>query len=433
MSGFDSTALNFELFSSGNIAMSPAEVIQLNSQSPTIFSGNVINAQGAGYHLFLTGYAQARYNLEKKLDFKFEIERTLHQLKSNPRPVINGFVKAGSVDTRRFTTLHFFFDYKISSGQIIVFNIELQENAQIARDSTEKQALYHIKRGANNIWRISKKIDYVTTELAAVNGQSNNLAKATWLMGEHLDVEFSKDKPVKEFTLFHNPSVGGDGDTWESVQDKLGFTTDVTKKFVKILQDVQANRDPVKWIAHSQGGIIFSEAVRYHLNNDSSWAILGGFNGALREKVGGHFGIQKNKLLDKHSVAMHGNANNNTRSEHLFRRAGIKVIAYRSHDYDMVNKIIGFNFKNSRELIGSAIYRKHVTDGSVAQSPHTLPFKGMDNWQRQMEHGPGRGRSSLQTLFENHVSGKQSITDAAIESVKETGNKAMKAISNYLK
>ncbi|MCW8901456.1 MAG: hypothetical protein OQK95_12355, partial [Gammaproteobacteria bacterium] len=228
---------------------------------------------------------------------------------------------------------------------------------------------------------------------AAVNGMLNNLNKATWLMGAHLDFEFGKGS-MKEYTLFHNPSEGGGSDFWESVVDKLGFTTDVTKRFSKVLQDSQKKGKEIKWVAHSQGGAIFAEGVRYFLNGNSSWAIAGGFNGIFKEK--------EEIDLSNHKVAFHGNANNNFRSSFLFDRAGIEVLAIRANDYDLVPNIAGLNTLNPRKFLGSAVYWNHVFYGSVQQSPHTLS-QTREQWDNDMTSGPGKGRGPIQKGFESTV------------------------------
>lgn len=100
-----------------------------------------------------------------------------------------------------------------------------------------------------------------------------------------------------------------------------------------------------------------------------------------------------------HSVTFHGNANNENRSKILFERAGIKVLGYNSHPYDLVHNIAGMNSSSIKNLIGSLVYSNHVTSGSPQQSPQTLPFEGMDNWNKNMADGQGKGRYLLQKSF----------------------------------
>lgn len=407
--GFDATIINTHIFSEGVLQMQPSEIQTLNHQAPVPFKTSYHNKPlESGYRVFLSGYANQIYLKEQSLSFRQALETGLNSLRSNPRPV-TGYQRKGGVDTRSIDIGFFYIWYKISNGQVLVYNIEPKTSIQLERDRLERACVYKVKKSANGVWRSDGEVNSVTTKFAAVNGQSNNLAKATWLMGAHLDFEFGKNA-VNEYTLFHNPSVGGPGDTWESLRDKLGITTDVTKKFSQLLQDTQKTGNETKWIAHSQGGVIFAEAVRYHLNGNSSWAMAGGLNGVFRK--------DKGESLNMHSVAFHGNANNNFRSKALLNRAGVKVLATRANDYDMVNTLIGLNTVNPWRMIGSVVYANHVFSGSIQQSPHTLMHKGFEGWDAQMNKGPGKGRGSLQKGF---------------NAVDKTARKGIKYINNYLK
>ena len=250
--------------------------------------------------------------------------------------------------------------------------------------------LYQILKGGLG-WELVGKTDSIKTPYAAVNGQSNPLDKAVWLMGLHLQSEFGKDN-VREYTLFHNPSVGGVGDSWESLQDKLGFTTPVSKQFSEVLQKAQKSEISVKWIAHSQGGIIFAEGVRYFLNGNSNTALLGGANGLFKNK--------EKISLNKHSVAFHSNGNNTYRSKFLLDRAGIEVIAVRGNENDFVYNILGMNAANGWHVVRSIAYANHVIGGSTQQSSHTLP-QGTAQLDQNMQYGPGKGRNALQRGVEN--------------------------------
>src|SRR5690606_41259880 len=84
------------------------------------------------------------------------------------------------------------------------------------------------------------------------------------------------------------------GDTWESLRDKLGFTTGVTRQFAKVLMDTQAQDNPTQWVVHSQGGVIFAEAVRYLLNGSSSWMLN-------KLRLNGLRNPDKGKMLNRHS------------------------------------------------------------------------------------------------------------------------------------
>lgn len=277
---FDTNIINRHIFSEGNIQVSPAEIVQLNSKAPVPFKASYIKTStDSGYQVFLTGYAYKIFNQENNLVFRQSLERVINSLRSNAR-AYSRYKRAGSPSMLLYQADYHNIWYRFYSGQILIYNIELKDNFRLQLDKMEKVGIYKVKKNAQGIWESKGKVDKIGTTYAAVNGQSNNLAKATWLMGAHLDFEFGKNT-VNEYTLFHNPSVGGLGDTWESVKDKFGVTTDVTKKFSQLLQDTQKAEHKTNWVAHSQGGLIFAEAVRYHLNGNSSWSLTGALTAYL--------------------------------------------------------------------------------------------------------------------------------------------------------
>lgn len=397
------------LLTHGSVRVSPEQALQLNQKADTLFidKSTENTASSSGYRVILTGYCDFVYKEEEATREIVNLEKALGKLRSLPRP-INGFQLKKSVSVFSVSDNYYRIDYRIHSGQVVVFNIQPVTDLQKSRDRGEKTAVYKVKKNGSGNWQVAQKVEQVTTDHAAVNGQSNNLAKATWLMGSHLEHEFGKN--LTEYTLFHNPSVGGPGDTWESIQDKFGFTTDVTKKFASLLKQTQLNKkSDTSWVVHSQGGAIFAEGVRYILNGDSSWALNKlNLNGARHK--------DKGYVLDKQKVAFHANANNNMRSKVLFDRAGVEVISVRAHDYDMVTNIIGANTLNPRKLLGSLAYANHVFSGSVSQSPHTT-FQSRESWEKNMLDGPGKGRGAIQKSF---------------HKVEKTINNTVNAVKNYL-
>ena len=385
------------LLTHGNVQTSPQQAAKLNSQGGAVFQGLFFTSGiKAGYEIILTGYAEYIRALEEKInrDDYLSLDKLLTSLKSVPRAHDANIVK-GSVSTFQLKNNIYRVDYQIANGQVSVFNIQVIDKDQRLRDKQEKIALYHVKRNTEGMWQVSAKVDKITTRYAAVNGQSNNLTKATWLMGSHLEFEF---KNLNEYTLFHNPSIGGMGDTWESFRDKMGITTPVTKAFAKILTDTQVAGNETSWVAHSQGGAIFAEGVRYALNGNSSWSLN-------KLRMNGVRHPEKGEALNKHSIAFHANANNNLRTKPLLKRAGIKVIAIRANDYDMVPNLIGLNTLNPRKLIGSMLYANHVFNGSVEQSPHTL-MQSQSDWDNNMTNGNGKGRGPVQKTFDKLVKPK---------------------------
>ncbi len=373
-----------------NLQCHPQEVMRLNSAPLVEENLGAVNAYG--YYLLLTGYSHMVLVKERGLGAGSQIDQDMRALKSNPRMLSSHKLK-GSVDTWSALGRYYRLDYKVCDGQVIIFNIQPLDFIQKTRDLLEKPCLYQVAKNGEGGWQIAGKLDAVKSGYGAVNGQSNNLSKATWLMGAHLEFEFGNH--VKEYTLFHNPSIGGYGDTWESFRDKIGITTPVTKLFAEKLFAAQQANQAIKWVAHSQGGVIFSEAVRTVIKNK-------------KEKG----------VLNKQSVAMHGNANNNIRSKFIFEKAGVEVIATRGNTYDLVNVIVGMNSLNPWRILGSLVYARHVFSGSVNQSTHTLQHKDYDAWNKEMTGGPGRGRSPIQKGF--------NVLD-------KLGRKVIKVIPNHLK
>jgi len=393
------------LFRHGAIQTSPEHVAMLNSQGFVLFQGKFATSSSNGYQVLLSGYANYVLDKEEQKETAGDLDKLLTELKSVPRSP-NARILKGSISTFKISNNSYRVDYKIANGQVLVYNIQPVDKLQKQRDRQEQAALYKVKRNEQGIWQVGGRVESVNTRYAAVNGQSNNLAKASWLMGSHLEYEF---KNLQEYTLFHNPSVGGAGDTWESFRDKMGITTRVTKKFAQILAETQAAGNETGWVAHSQGGAIFAEGVRYLLNSQSSWALNKLLLNGIRNP-------DKGELLNKQSVAFHANANNNLRSKPLFSRAGIKVLSIRANDYDMVPNLIGMNTLNPRKLLGSLVYSSHVFNGSVAQSPHTL-MQDQKTWDANMDNGPGKGRNIIQKAF---------------NKTEKTASKLVKPRPNYL-
>jgi hypothetical protein len=386
--------INYLTMHFGGLQVSPKQMTNLNQRPAKPFVDRLDQSSSvAGYQVLLNGYADYIYRLEETADEFYFLETLLRSLRSNPRP-LDGQIKKGSLSTYQHADRFYKVQYRIANGQVVVFNIELQNKLQIQRDKLEKPGLYNVRKNSKGIWNISAKVDKVTTSHAAVNGMLNNLTKATWLMGSHIEHAYGKN--ISSYTLFHNPSGGWFApDLWESTRDKMGFSTPVTKQFSQVLIETQADGNKTKWVAHSQGGLIFTEAVRYALNGNSSTALH-------QLKLNGARHPDKGSVLDNHKVSFHGNANNIWRSKKLIDRAGIDVLAIRIHDYDVVGNLVGGNTSSLRKLTGSLVYLPHIISGSIPQSPHTT-IQSQKEWEKQMHTGPGTGRTSYQQAFEKTV------------------------------
>jgi hypothetical protein len=288
--------------------------------------------------------------------------------------------------------------YAIGDMHIEVLDINFNEKAQIQNAKNEKPTMYRVVRDENDLWEITpQKVQNIDTKYAAVNGQSNNLEKATWLMGRYLEHHYGRSQ-VKEYTLFHNPSEGGGLDTWESSRDKLGgvLTTPITKLFSKTLEESQALGKPIKWVAHSQGTIIYTQAVNYYNKGRSGSSLVGAYK-KLNDAT--HKGS-----LSQHSVTFQGTGAHVNSAKRILNKAGIELIAEKSHRYDAVYQVIGLNCLSTGDAvgaIGSLVYARHTLKGTVGQSPHTF-YRGDAKWKACMENDPhGKGYTAIQRVFNN--------------------------------
>lgn len=149
---------------------------------------------------------------------------------------------------------------------------------------------------------------------------------------------------MKEFTLFNNPSKGFLRDGWETMMDKLGFTSAPAGALAGVMQGIQASGNSVQWIAHSQGGAIFAEAMSY---------------------AGGSLGAN--------SVTFNAGANNHWVTNSIASSVGVQVGGYNYSSWDLVPNVIGMN-GNPFSMLGSVLAAPLLfTDD---HSPHTAPTLG---------------------------------------------------------
>jgi len=349
-----------------------------------------------GYQIYIHKVAlESLYGISDKYTADL-LERRIYSLTSNPRAVSDDTHKRkNSVDHLKQLVGDYQISYRIISGEVTIYSIDTVKSAFLERAKQEKPGLYHVKLDPKRGW--SKEgsclVNKITTKYAAVNGMLNDHEKAVWLMAKHIEYQYGEG--INEFTLYHNPSVGALGDLWECTKDKVGQSTGLAVQLSEHLRQSQSDDKDVHWVAHSQGGIIFSEAVRYHLNGNSRWAITGGFNGV--------FSKGRRNSLDKHVIAFHGSGANHLRSSTLCKRAGMTVLPPQSNRFDGVNKIAGFNAFTEPSLVnllGSAIFFGRVAGGSANTSPHTTP-EAMEFgvWKREVTKGAGKPLSKLQRGF----------------------------------
>ncbi|MDG9666836.1 hypothetical protein ONV78_03735 [Hahella sp. CR1] len=261
--------------------------------------------------------------------------------------------------------------YSVNSEKIVVNAIGLNKSVvgPMPVASKERAALYEINRKTSvrysetsstsdiekleGAWGRPKVVVDVNTEHAAVNGMQNDLEKARWLMGVHVDTAYWGDS-LDRYTLFHNPTVGFVQDVFECIQDKVGASK-LARQLASILVDCQRKGRKVKWVCHSQGGIIFTRAV---------------------ELVNG-MGVK----LEGQKVAIHAGGNKKRRAKDAFVMAGLDIVDMdRDSPFDFVPNLAGGNnwswssfrrcYKFARMIISS--------NNPMETSPHTLPFLSLE-------------------------------------------------------
>ena len=207
---------------------------------------------------------------------------------------------------------------------------------------TDRISLWNVHYDANNHqWvRDEAERDHVDTKYGVINGMRNTIDRAVELGGHHVTAEFGD--AVREFTLAYNPIKSFSTSLWNALMDKLGFSTPVAKSFAGVLADVQARGTVVNWVAHSQGGIIFAEAVRIN---------------------GGD--------LSMNQVTFHSGGNNILVTNSIMKDANVTVLGYRNHPFDPVPQIAGSNTLNPIQIIGSVLAFPFVLWGGEHLSPHT--------------------------------------------------------------
>ncbi len=273
---------------------------------------------------------------------------------------------------------NFIIKYSISPMAVTVTSIMLNLDVLVSMPNSkdERTALYEVER-LNKItfneglslaqveelkesWQLKRPVTNVNTTHAAVNGMLNDLNKAAWLMGTHGDIAYRKDA-FNDYTLFHNPSEGPKLDFYESVKDNLGITTGNAKQLAAVLRDVQLKGKPVKWIVHSQGGIIFKQALSHHIKN---------------------YG---NASLNLNSVSFHAGGNNQKTTDRLLAKVGIKKEnPDRNNPFDIVPNIAGGNDLSLASIKRSKQFLSKVTGSdsdSMVESPHTLPFLSLEAYR----------------------------------------------------
>ncbi|AZZ92666.1 hypothetical protein EUZ85_18820 [Hahella sp. KA22] len=280
--------------------------------------------------------------------------------------------------------------YCVNSDEIVISSIGINkdavgskipssnESAQLYEVQRKNRVRYHEKTSVadlkeiENSWGFPVPTVEIKTEHAAVNGMLNDLNKATWLMGTHLDTAYWGDSP-EQYTLFHNPTQGVFIDLFECVQDKIS-TSKVCRHLASVLTDCQRKGRKVKWICHSQGGIIFTRAVE--LVNDMGISLQG------------------------HKVVIHAGGNDRDRAIEAFKKAGIEVIDIdRDSPFDMVPNLAGGkdrSWSSFKRCLRFTLYVAGFGDRPMQTSPHTLPYLNLECSIRHLQmHGKHKAAKKL--------------------------------------
>jgi hypothetical protein len=205
-----------------------------------------------------------------------------------------------------------------------------------------------------NEWMAVGSTSKVFTDYGGLNGIQNAANYAPGLAGYHVN---SVNADTGLYTLYYTPDHAFLKDGFLTFADKLGFTTNDAKNFSKVLEGVQAGSQDVTWVAHSRGGVIFTEGARVANVDD----------------------------LSKNWVVFHAGANNRWVSSYILPDKKISlgdawqrddkkdVPPYLDSPYDAVPNIIGLN-GNPLDMLKSLLATPLLFAGPE-WSPHTLPYK----------------------------------------------------------
>ncbi|MCE9686028.1 hypothetical protein LZP73_07330 [Shewanella sp. AS16] len=299
----------------------------------------------------------------------------------------------------QFQSYHYLIDYKIgANGQVIIHDIYFDRSVTGAktRHSLERNMLYKINRipGAINFngawdsddldkvkdtWGLPEPTSAVSTQHAAVNGMQNELDKARWLMGTHLDVAYPEDD-FKTYTLFHNPTDRMFYDVVECVFDKRqGTKSQNAQHLAAILQQTQQKGQKTKWVVHSQGAIIFSAALEEYRKSYTS-------------------------ALTCHRVVVHSPGAWLPRLKQAATAIGMTVVNERSNPFDIVPNLAGTNDLSPSSLARSLKFMGLTFLGTETTSPHTLPFLGLESYHAQLRFaGNHRRANDVLKYMEKHT------------------------------
>ncbi len=294
----------------------------------------------------------------------------------------------------QFQSYHYLIDFKLTlDDQVVIYDIYFDRTitGSKVRNSKERNVLYEVKRSGKPFrgaldsgdlqetvasWDTSLTPTHnISTEHAAVNGMQNNLEKATWLMGTHLDVAYPEDG-FSVYTLFHNPTDRMLYDVIECIFDKRkGTKSQNAQHLAAILYQNQKLGRRVKWVVHSQGAIIFTAALEEYRKAHTA------------------------NLTSQH-LAVHAPGAFIPRLINSAKKLGITVDEPRSNPFDLVPNMAGRNDLSPSSLVRSLKFMGLTFLGTELTSPHTLPFLGLELYHTQLRLS-GNHRRAQDVL--NHI------------------------------
>ena len=251
----------------------------------------------------------------------------------------------------------------ISSERNVMYEVSRTKTPASFSENFDDKTVTKLQAGWNS--ENAKPVHRIETRHAAVNGMQNELTKASWLMGTHVDVAHANEN-VGKYTLFHNPSEGGKRDSLECVWDKRwanaigikGYSSNV-QHLSAVLHETQQRGHKTDWTVHSQGAIIFARAVREHL-----------------KRRGGS--------LSCHTVSLHGTGCSEKDALLVCKQAGIIVNNIRNNPFDLVPNVAGANNVGLSGLQRAAKFKGLVFGDDALASPHTLPYLGIETYHAQL-------------------------------------------------
>lgn len=292
-----------------------------------------------------------------------------------------------------FRTYHFLIEYEVQASIINISDIFFDEQLQGKKInlSAERTMLYQVKRQTNITYKkamgvkgmeklqaawssVPEATTQVNTMHAAVNGMNNDLLKATWLMGTHLDSAYQGDG-IKAYTLFHNPSDKTFLDGVECAFDmRAGTKSHNAQHLAAVLAQNNQQGKKVKWVAHSQGAIIFCAALEHYRNSYSG-------------------------RLTTQQLAIHGSGANLERLKRTAEKVGLTVNSIRNNPFDLVPNIAGGNDLSPSSLARSFKFSGLVFGNNVGASPHTLPFLGLKIYAKQLRLAGNKEQALIVSKF----------------------------------